>query len=88
MNTVLKKNREGIAIGAANAVVKEMRSRKGEPSFFEGEESGCEVPMELCQEACGMRAKCRLRLMRNAIQNAMVQYENCVVSAMKEGGKQ
>ncbi len=88
MNTLLEKNRDGIAINMANAVVKEMKPRKGEPNFFEGEEIGCEVPMDLCQEACGIRNICRLRLLRNGIHNALVQYENCVKSAKKEGGAQ
>lgn len=87
MKDVLKNNRYGISVRMANAIVKEIKPRKGESDFFDGLRGGCIVPMDMCADACGYREQCRLRQIRNAIYNSLVQYGMCVKSFMKEGGE-
>ena len=82
---VLKNNRHGISVRMANAVVKGIKPCKGEPDFFNGLQGGCTVPLDMCNDACGHRERCRLRVIRNAIHNSLVEYEMCVVSAIKDG---
>ena len=90
MNERLTNNRNGISVRTANVIAGRMKPRKGEPDFFDGLQCGCTVPMELCESACGHRERCRLRIIRTAIHNSLVEYGECCLSVakhMKEGGE-
>ncbi len=90
MNERLTNNRNGIAIRTANVIAGRIKPRKGEPDFFDGLQAGCTVPMDVCEKDCGYRERCRLRVIRVAIHNGLVEYGECCLSLakkMQEGGE-